>query len=1056
MRTVKRRLLLVLALIILLSSFCVGVSAYTPIRKTNVDASVMSITLGMYTDDTLAQLPVRSFLEQLSTQTHVDETALQNATKIAWSRDGSDNYKVADVSSGTMDLRFNTDNYLHIYMVVGSGKMLDFDGNKCYSIYVYQTILSEFNLFYQEDGEDWKSCENQSYSAWSYLGSYTSYSQPEDSYHVGFLQRDHIISENAKYQLRFKLLVEADEVAVYEGMYASVAEAEASGKRMDSVFTGKDGLLSVNLDGKKLCLVMTTGSNRRLHNIRISTTLSNQTGDFSIDGLYKGEHKLSSSWSSKGQGNTTEYTYYLASSADDVNAAYALKMEYTAQRTGNSSPQDVVSAYVDGGTENIKDALFGNGYSANYSGSGHTFALTDRYGYSETITVKLCPKQDESTIMADSNGDVYFQAKTVKDEAGNSVYAFVMPSDADSLYRSSDNCYQTVLLRPNAILDASMLKPVFYVQDNTEVYAKSVGETGAVKQTSGVSVVDFTNNPVQYTAKDGQNSTIKNYWVSYAQSQQSPTLFVNGPGFDSVQSGEVEEENKREILLSDTSDYHDIFFANLGGSELSALSVSLDEEAQKTLKLDDFFTMGDSGNDTVGAFAASSYNCQYAAKIRLRMKDEADKLETDKISGVLTITSAAGSRYIYLTGTISPKIVDTPVPNGVKYVPYSVMIQTTNHSDATKVSFKLSNGTLPTGLKLNENTGELYGVPTQTGKYNFTVTASFSTDGLKASSKEYAIEIKDNTDENVEAKNDHEILNRVQNIDNQEQFYDQEFHIDHEYNEFVKFFIDGVCLTEGDDYLSEEGSTKITIRAKTFASFGNGKHTIAAEFRTNDNIMTKSTQNYVANAAQSKPTVRPRPVTTKPSASKQESTQQTGTFTDVHEQDWFYENVMWAYREGYMVGVSSNRFAPKQDTTQAMVITVLARIAKADLTKYERADQKQWYSAAANWASDIGMIDLSTFAPNDSIRRGDLAVMLMKLFEQMDVDCPMPEDGQKLQFADSEEMVEAEEQAFQKLAFSKIFRGNGNNDMQPNGFTTRAQLAALIQRISGFISEKKK
>ena len=36
------------------------------------------------------------------------------------------------------------------------------------------------------------------------------------------------------------------------------------------------------------------------------------------------------------------------------------------------------------------------------------------------------------------------------------------------------------------------------------------------------------------------------------------------------------------------------------------------------------------------------------------------------------------------------------------------------------------------------------------------------------------------------------------------------------YSCFYKFYLDGQELTEGTDYVSEEGSTKITIRAQTF------------------------------------------------------------------------------------------------------------------------------------------------------------------------------------------------------------------------------------------------
>ena len=61
-------------------------------------------------------------------------------------------------------------------------------------------------------------------------------------------------------------------------------------------------------------------------------------------------------------------------------------------------------------------------------------------------------------------------------------------------------------------------------------------------------------------------------------------------------------------------------------------------------------------------------------------------------------------------------------------------------------------------------------------------------------------------------------------------------------------------LVEGRDYDSEEGSTKITIRAQTFQKAGSGSHTIAAEFRhggKNDlnSPLKKTAQVYKANTS---------------------------------------------------------------------------------------------------------------------------------------------------------------------------------------------------------------
>lgn len=871
--------------------------------------------------------------------------------------------------------------------------------------------------------------------------------------------------EQAKeYRVRFQLTNAADGLQVFAGSYDTVEAAEASGKAV--TLTEESGSYAVPVEqySNDFCFVLENGGVKTCRNVEIYVNSDN--GYFEPEKLLENGTVIYNGAGSRSYDKdyVYTYTYRLSEQAYSADAQYSVKLRYSSPLGYVNRLEEIASAYVDDGTEDIKEQLFGEtGYTADYTGTGHKFTLTDVYGYTDSFWVKLktytgTPIYDPDPSgenAADYSGDTYFQAVSAKAEKGNVRY-FVMPSGADSLYRSSDNCYQTVLLRPEygAELDMSQLIPTFYVRSGTEAFAKSAGEEAAVKQTSGVSVVDFTTSPVQYTAKDSAGTAIKNYWVTYKKYQDTPALFVNGPAFDALQE-DVEDRYKREVLLTGTDDYHDVFFANLGGAALGGLTVTLDEKAQQTLKLDDFWTMGGHGNDTLNAFKETGWNyVTSAAKLRLRLKDTPDKLPTNEISGVMTISSDAGTKYIYLTGSVRPELITDSVPNGVKYVPYSVMLQTNNHSDDNTVSFALESGSLPDGLTLNARTGEIYGVPTTVGTSAFTIRASFSAEGLEDSVKEYTIEIADNSDANVDASSDHTILDRVLNMgdlndDWQGQYHDQVFRVDHEYAEFVKFFIDGQLLVDGDDYISEEGSTKITIRSKTFGRFGPGTHTIAVEFRRHsDNVMTKTAQNYRStvntwinggNGANS------AGLPYNPAASTS-----NGNFIDVHANDWFYNDVMWANKAKYLVGVSANRFAPAQNTTQAMVVTILARVAEIDLSAHEGSGQMLWYTAA-NWAASIGMIDWDTFKPNEPIRRGNLAVMLVKYFDGVKVPYTVPAENEKAAFSDAAAMTAAEEQAFQCCYRAKIFLGNGKNDMRPDSFTTRAQLASLTRRIVNYI-----
>lgn len=1036
MKKVKRILALTLMLVMLLSVLPLSAQAYAPLMD-SYDRSA-DVSLGMYSEEALAAFPVEDFLNLIG---------VSGVSKIAWSRsngyENNDDYTVTDVQSGTMDLRFADGRQSYsVYLVTGDRAL---HADRRWRVDVTNDFFKSCTLHYtaEESGEllpvPHANLDMYNYSR----GNINAL-----NYHFA------IYPDAGKGKYVVKYTMDAENVKVYEGLYESVEAAKASGKEI----TPEDNRLNVTSgwnEKNDFCFVYTLNGEEVYRNAHFSIgfyVASIWPNTLKKDGQY-----IQNSCTSRYENNVQVCSITLHSSETSPDDEYALTMSF--YPPSYSTGITVESAYVEGGTTDIKDDLFGEtGYTASYGGDGQLFKVTDSDGNKYEVRVKIIGAEDGSDEGKEYyNGDTHFQAKTAALDDGKRVDSYlVMPPDADSLYSASENCYQTILLNPDTALDMSQLKPIFWVADGTQAFAKSAGEVAAVKQTSGVSVVDFAESPVQYTARDSRGTAIKNYWVTYVQKQTEPMLFVNGPSFDALQTGEVAEKDKREVILTGTDSYHDVFFANLGGSSLTGLSVSLDEEAQKTLKLDEFWTVA--GSDSFDAFRDTSrYSANNISKLRLRLKDAPENLETSEINGVLTISSDAGTRYVYLTGTIAPEIITDDVPDGVKYVPYSVMIQTNNHSDSNTVTYSVESGNLPSGVSLNPATGEIYGVPTQTGTYEFTVKASFSNTAFEPVSKTYTIEILDNTDENVDASCDDKILNRVftmgdVNDDWKGQYHDQVFRIDRAYDQFVKFFLDGEELVNGVDYDAEEGSTKITIREKTFRRAGRGKHTIAAEFRESDRVMKKDAQNYESYVEDLTP-VNPTP--SKPSKNPDKNNNTTapsGVFDDVRKNDWFYDDVMWAYEQKYMVGVSSRLFAPNQNITQAMAVTVLARITNADLKSFEKAGETaQWYTTAARWADSIGLIELSKFAPAEPLARGELAIMLVKLFDEIEVEYTKPEADEKAVFSDAAQMTAEEEEVFQILHFAGIFRGNGKNDMQPDASTTRAQFSALIQRLTKYI-----
>ena len=177
-------------------------------------------------------------------------------------------------------------------------------------------------------------------------------------------------------------------------------------------------------------------------------------------------------------------------------------------------------------------------------------------------------------------------------------------------------------------------------------------------------------------------------------------------------------------------------------------------------------------------------------------------------------------------------------------------------------------------------------------------------------------------------------------------------------------------------------------------------------------------------------------------------------FTDIPVTFWSYADILWAYDNNYMKGVTETKFSPNSAINQAIIVQVLARMANADLTalegvSYPEIPDGQWYTTAAAWARQAGLLPDGTFDDARTTSRENMAIMLAKYLRRMGVDVTVSD--QSVRFADADKMSQEGSEAFQILYQLGIFKGIGNGYMDPTGLTSRAQFAALIHRMSALI-----
>ena len=161
-------------------------------------------------------------------------------------------------------------------------------------------------------------------------------------------------------------------------------------------------------------------------------------------------------------------------------------------------------------------------------------------------------------------------------------------------------------------------------------------------------------------------------------------------------------------------------------------------------------------------------------------------------------------------------------------------------------------------------------------------------------------------------------------------------------------------------------------------------------------------------------------------------------FTDVNADDWFAEEVEYVYDNGLMNGVGDNKFDPNGNVTRAMMWTTLARIAGENTTGSD-----PWWLAGQQWAIKTGVSD-GTMA-TDNITREQLVTMLYRYAQLKGYDVSVGENTNILSYTDAFGVNEWAVAAMQWACGAGIINGI-DGALQPQGYATRAQLAAILYR----------
>ena len=174
-------------------------------------------------------------------------------------------------------------------------------------------------------------------------------------------------------------------------------------------------------------------------------------------------------------------------------------------------------------------------------------------------------------------------------------------------------------------------------------------------------------------------------------------------------------------------------------------------------------------------------------------------------------------------------------------------------------------------------------------------------------------------------------------------------------------------------------------------------------------------------------------------------------FTDVSEKDWFYNDAMFVYKNGLMLGTSKTLFGPHGTVTRGMIATILWRMEGSLAPKGENSftdvEAGRWYADAITWTAENGIFagySKDKFGPDDPITREQLTAIFYRYADYKGYKLTVTENLDK--FEDADKITDYAKMVMQWAVGNGLIKGKSENLLDPQGTATRAEISAMLHR----------
>ncbi len=171
-------------------------------------------------------------------------------------------------------------------------------------------------------------------------------------------------------------------------------------------------------------------------------------------------------------------------------------------------------------------------------------------------------------------------------------------------------------------------------------------------------------------------------------------------------------------------------------------------------------------------------------------------------------------------------------------------------------------------------------------------------------------------------------------------------------------------------------------------------------------------------------------------------------YADVDQADWYHDAVDWAVTTGTMTGYADGTYGPADPLSRAQLATVLWRLAgepEGSAALPADCGAGEFYSGAVPWALGEEIFtgyESGLFGPADDLTREQAATVLWRAAGSPEAECDLSD------FPDAGDVSEFAETAVRWAVSEGVMRGQGDGTLDPQGTCSRAEVAALMMRLS--------